>query len=151
MVVASKVKKHIVLKRSKKSDSGKTKKKKKLTLKYNIECKNPVEDGIMNVNDFGTFLNERIKVNGKVGTMAANGVRLEVTKTKLILTSEVPFSKRYLKYLTKKYLKRNSLRDWLRVVASSKDTYELRYFRINQDDEDIGGNKKDDEDADNNK
>ncbi|VDM14381.1 unnamed protein product [Wuchereria bancrofti] len=82
--------------------------------------------------------------------MAANGVRLEVTKTKLILTSEVPFSKRYLKYLTKKYLKRSSLRDWLRVVASSKDTYELRYFRINQDDED-DSNKKDDEDIDNNK
>ncbi|EJW76940.1 60S ribosomal protein L22, partial [Wuchereria bancrofti] len=62
----------------------------------------------------------------------------------------VPFSKRYLKYLTKKYLKRSSLRDWLRVVASSKDTYELRYFRINQDDED-DSNKKDDEDIDNNK
>ncbi|VIO95788.1 60S ribosomal protein L22, putative [Brugia malayi] len=52
MVAAPKVKKHTVSKRSKKSDSGKTKKKKKQTLKYNIECKNPVEDGIMNVNDF---------------------------------------------------------------------------------------------------
>ena len=43
---------------------------------------------------------------------------------------------RYLKYLTKKYLKKNSLRDWLRVVASSKDAYELRYFQINNDDDD---------------
>ncbi|KAL3997368.1 60S ribosomal protein L22 [Acanthocheilonema viteae] len=142
MVATPKVKKHTVPKRSKKWESGKTKKKKKKqTVKYHIECKNPVEDGIMNVNDFGTFLNERIKVNGKVGTMAANGVRLEVAKTKLTLTSEVPFSKRYLKYLTKKYLKRNSLRDWLRVVASSKDTYELRYFQINQDDEDASDNE----------
>ncbi|VDO53689.1 unnamed protein product [Onchocerca flexuosa] len=142
MVAAPKAKKHTVPKRSKKLESGKTsKKKKKQTIKYNLECKNPVEDGIMNVNDFGTFLNERIKVNGKVGNMAANGVKLEITKTKIILTSEVPFSKRYLKYLTKKYLKRNSLRDWLRVVASSKDTYELRYFQINQDDEDASDNE----------
>lgn len=37
---------------------------------------------------------------------------------------------RYLKYLTKKYLKKNNLRDWLRVVASSKDAYELRYFQV---------------------
>jgi hypothetical protein len=37
---------------------------------------------------------------------------------------------RYLKYLTKKYLKKNNLRDWLRVVASGKDTYELRYFQV---------------------
>ena len=42
---------------------------------------------------------------------------------------------RYLKYLTKKYLKKNNLRDWLRVVASSKESFELRYFQINQDEE----------------
>lgn len=46
-----------------------------------------------------------------------------------------PVSTRYLKYLTKKYLKKNNLRDWLRVVASDKETYELRYFQISQDDE----------------
>jgi large subunit ribosomal protein L22e len=28
---------------------------------------------------------------------------------------------RYLKYLTKKYLKKYSVRDWLRVIASNKD------------------------------
>merc|ERR1712228_1113643 len=50
------------------------------------------------------------------------------------VTSEKQFSKRYLKYLTKKYLKKNNLRDWLRVVASNKETYELRYFQISQDD-----------------
>lgn len=43
--------------------------------------------------------------------------------------------RRYLKYLTKKYLKKNNLRDWLRVVANSKESYELRYFQINQDEE----------------
>lgn len=37
-------------------------------------------------------------------------------------------SKRYLKYLTKKYLKKHNVRDWLRVIASNKDrsVYELR-------------------------
>ncbi|VDN59597.1 unnamed protein product [Dracunculus medinensis] len=120
---------------------GGKKKKKKQTLKFNIECKNPCEDGIMNINDFMLFLNERIKVNGKTGQMTANGVSIQVNKSKVTLTSEIPFSKRYLKYLTKKYLKRNTLRDWLRVVASSKDTYELRYFQINQDDEDASENE----------
>ena len=42
---------------------------------------------------------------------------------------------RYLKYLSKKYLKKNTLRDWLRVVASSKDAYEFRYFQINTEEE----------------
>ncbi|KAF9681552.1 hypothetical protein SADUNF_Sadunf05G0013400 [Salix dunnii] len=39
---------------------------------------------------------------------------------------------RYLKYLTKKYLKKHNVRDWLRVISSNKDrnVYELRYFNI---------------------
>lgn len=45
------------------------------------------------------------------------------------------FTSRYLKYLTKKYLKKNNLRDWLRVVAASQTSYELRYFQINNEDE----------------
>lgn len=38
-----------------------------------------------------------------------------------------------MKYLTKKFLKKHELRDWLRVIANSKDSYELRYFNINQE------------------
>ena len=34
-----------------------------------------------------------------------------------------------------KYLKAQQLRDFLRVVAPSKTTYELRYFNINEDNE----------------
>jgi hypothetical protein len=49
---------------------------------------------------------------------------------RLTVTANIPFSKRYLKYLTKKFLKKNSLRDYLRVVASSKDVYELRFYNI---------------------
>ena len=39
---------------------------------------------------------------------------------------------RYLKYLTKKYLKKHNVRDWLRVIAANKErnVYELRYFNI---------------------
>jgi len=38
-----------------------------------------------------------------------------------------------LKYLTKKFLKKNKLRDWLRVIAITKEASELRYFNIDQD------------------
>jgi len=49
---------------------------------------------------------------------------------KLTVTANIPFSKRYLKYLTEKFLKKSTLRDYLRVVASSKDVYELRFYNI---------------------
>ena len=51
------------------------------------------------------------------------------------IPTQAPFSKRYLKYLTKKYLKKQQLRDWMRVVAVNKVTYEIKYFDINQDEE----------------
>ena len=49
---------------------------------------------------------------------------------RITVTANIPFSKRYLKYLTKKFLKKNSLRDYIRVVASGKDVYELRFYNI---------------------
>ena len=52
-----------------------------------------------------------------------------------MISSDVKFAKRYIKYLAKKFLKKNQLRDWLRVVANTKQGYELRYYNIAGDDE----------------
>lgn len=48
---------------------------------------------------------------------------------------------RYLKYLTKKFLKKNNLRDYIRVVADTKASYELRYFQINAGEDDDSGDE----------
>jgi len=86
------------------------------------------------------YLHERIKVNGKTNNFN-NQLSIERNKAKITISVDIPFSKRYLKYLTKKYLKKNNLRDWLRVVSTTKDSYELRYFQIN--------NEEDEEEEDN--
>merc|ERR1712209_210373 len=104
---------------------------KKSQLRFAIDCSHPVEDGIMNCGDFETYLKDRIKVAGKTQNFGKD-VTLAKEKNKIVLTSSVPFSKRYLKYLTK-----NNLRDWLRVVASAKDAYELRYFQINNEESEM--------------
>ena len=40
-------------------------------------------------------------------------------------------------YRTKKFLKKQQLRDWLRVVSTSQGVYELRFFNVvNDADED---------------
>merc|ERR1711976_1090432 len=113
--------------------SGKGKKKKTIT-KFTVDCTHPVEDGIMDVASFEKFLHERIKVNGKTNNLGSN-VTIERAKSKIVVQADIPFSKRYLKYMTKKYLKKNTLRDWLRVVAQNRDSYELRYFQINNEEE----------------
>ena len=91
----------------------------------------------MDISSFETFLAQRIKVGGKAGALF-DVVSVSADKTKVTVTSDAPMSKRYLKYLTKKFLKKHNVRDWLRVIASNKDrsVYELRYFNIaDQEDE----------------
>ena len=72
------------------------------------------------------------QVNGKTGALG-DAVSISRDKAKLTVTAELPFSKRYLKYLTKKHLKKQQLRDYLHVVATNKQSYELRYFSINEE------------------
>jgi large subunit ribosomal protein L22e len=37
--------------------------------------------------------------------------------------------------LSKKYLKKQDLREYLRVIATSKTAYELRFFQVNGNEE----------------
>lgn len=39
-------------------------------------------------------------------------------------------------FRTKKFLKKQQLRDWLRVVSTSKGVYELRFFNVQDEDAD---------------
>merc|ERR1711912_189895 len=114
--------------------TNKSKKSKSNTRKFTINCAAPVDDGILDIASFGTYLTEHIKVEGKVGNLG-NNVKVDAGKTNSAVNSEIALSKRYLKYLTKRYLKKNNLREWLRVVAEDKASYTLKYFNINNDDE----------------
>ncbi|CAH9145113.1 unnamed protein product [Cuscuta epithymum] len=118
-------------KMSKGSSGAATKGGKKKGVTFVIDCSKPVDDKIMDIASLEQFLQERIKVGGKAGALG-DSVTITRDKTKITVTADSNFSKRYLKYLTKKYLKKNSVRDWLRVISSNKDknVYELRYFNI---------------------
>jgi len=107
---------------------------KKRTTRYIIDCTHPVEDGIMDAGSFEKFLHDKIKVNGKAGVLG-NSISVTRDKTKISITSHILMAKRYLKYLTKKFLKKHQIRDWLRVIASGKHNYELRYFNIHENEE----------------
>merc|ERR1711879_237240 len=85
--------------------------------KYHIRCRKPVEDEIFDVDEYVKYLKERFKMNGKTGCVGAGRlVHISKTSTTVYVSSEKPFPKRYLKYLTKRYLKRHGLRDYVRVI-----------------------------------
>ncbi|KAG9099758.1 hypothetical protein FS749_000429 [Ceratobasidium sp. UAMH 11750] len=97
--------------------------------KFFVDYSRPAGDGVFDPAAFEDFLRGRIKIEGKTGQL---GDKVKITRDskKLTVSSTVPFSKRYIKYLTSKFLKKNSLRDWIRVTATSKDGYELRFYKI---------------------
>ncbi|KAI0257572.1 ribosomal protein L22e, partial [Lactifluus subvellereus] len=98
--------------------------------KFVIDYSRPASHNVFDGAAFEKFLHDRIKVDDKAGQL---GDKVKVTRdnqNKITVTASIPFSKRYLKYLTKKFLKKNSLRDYLRVVASGKDAYQLSFYNI---------------------
>ena len=104
-------------------------KAKKQTHKFFINCRLPIEDNVIVLKDFESFLTQRIKVDNKTGNLGTS-VTVGTDKDSIAVESKIPFSKRYLKYLTKKYLKKQDLKEFLRVISTQKNTYELRYFKI---------------------
>ncbi|TPX34996.1 hypothetical protein SmJEL517_g02499 [Synchytrium microbalum] len=112
------------------------KKKAKAPVKFTIDCSAPAGDGIFDVAAFEKFLHDRIKVSGRTNNL---GEAVAISKASAksaevaITIKDVQFAKRYLKYLTKKFLKKNSLRDYMRVVAKGKTGYELKYFKLDED------------------
>jgi large subunit ribosomal protein L22e len=117
-----------------------------------IDCSKPVNDKIYDLSAFEKFLHDRIKVDGRTGNLADAITISQVGGDKIELVSHGDFSGKYLKYLygpprqwqrrligdrrTKKYLKKQQLRDWLRIVSRSKGSYELRFFNVMNDGDD---------------
>jgi len=112
------------------------KKGQKITKKFVLNCSQPVNDKIFDLGAFEKFLHDRIKVDGRTGNLGENIVISQQAGSKIEVVAHQEFSGRYLKYLTKKYLKKQQLRDWLRVVATSKGVYELRFYNVMDDEAD---------------
>merc|ERR1712224_824484 len=113
--------------------AGKGAKGKKQVTKYFIDCRLPIEDNVIVLKDFVDFLTGHIKVDNKTNNLGT-AVTVGMDKESIVVESKIQLSKRYLKYLTKKYLKKQDLKEFLRVISTNKTTYQLRYFKIQNED-----------------
>jgi len=107
---------------------------KRAQLKFTIDCSEPAADEIFDIAAFEKFLHDRFKVGGKVGVLG-DLVSIARDGNNINVNSKVAVSKRYLKYLTKKFLKKQMLRDYIRVIAKTKNGYFLRYFNFHAEEE----------------
>ncbi|KAG5365666.1 60S ribosomal protein [Yarrowia sp. B02] len=103
--------------------------------KYTVDCKAPSADGIFDVSSFEKFLTERIKVDGRTNQLGED-IKVSSNGDVVTVVSSTQFSGKYLKYLTKKYLKKQQLRDWIRVISTSKGNYTLKFYNVVANEED---------------
>ncbi|KAI9033128.1 60S ribosomal protein L22-like protein [Hyaloraphidium curvatum] len=116
--------------------------KKAAPSKFTLDASEPVRDELFDVAAFERYLKERIKVDGRTGNL---GDAVTVSRAGNIVSVTVqpgtPFAKRYLKYLTKKFLKKNLIREYLRVIATEKGAYVLRYYKVDQGEDEEGADE----------
>jgi len=112
------------------------KKGSKVTKKFIINAQQAVNDKIFDLAAFEKFLHDRVKVEGRTNNLGDVVTISQQGEGKIEVVAHQEFSGRYLKYLTKKYLKKQQLRDWLRVVSTSKGVYELRFYNVMNDEAD---------------
>ena len=99
---------------------------------FKVDCSTPAQDDIMDadlMNAYQQYLAENIKLHGRKGKL---GDKVKITQVNNVVTvaTTMAYRKRYVKYLTKKFLKKKNLRDWLRILATGKGEYTLKYFNI---------------------
>lgn len=93
-----------------------------------------MSNGVFDQEAYVKYLVEHIKVDGIVGNLGDSTTVTEDGNT-VVVVSTAQFSGKYLKYLTKRYLKKNQLRDWIRFVSVKRNQYQLKFYSIAEDHE----------------
>lgn len=118
-------------------------KKEKSYKKYHVDFNAAVSNNLVSLEAAIKYLEKNIKINGikgiKDGAEAEKPVRVSSTDKKdkqrnTILVqadSSMKFSKRYIKYLVKKFLKRENISLYLRVIANGAHSYVVKLLNRN--------------------
>ncbi|KAF5360284.1 hypothetical protein D9758_009145 [Tetrapyrgos nigripes] len=104
--------------------------------KFIIDYSIPLAYKVFDADLYEKFLHDYIKVDEKPGQLG-DSVKIvrDAKSDKITIATTIHFSKRYLKYLTKKFLKKQGTRGGVRVISIAKDTYQLRFRKGMMDDD----------------
>lgn len=104
---------------------------------FEIDCAVPAADGIFDdetCQGFEQYLQENTKMHGRKGKLA-DKCKINFHNNVLTVATTMKYRKKYFKYLTKKFLKKKGMRDYLRILADGKKKYVLKYFNIKDTEE----------------
>lgn len=83
-----------------------------------LDATAPANDKIFDTSAFEKFLHDRIKVDNRTGNLGDN-ITISRDEGKIaVVANGAKFSGRYLKYLTKKFLKKESVSSSVGLIAN---------------------------------
>ena len=120
-----------------KKEEKKVEKKEKSYKKYTVDFSSPVDNKLLSLEAASKYLNSNIKVNGLKGKLGES-IKISTTDSKskntlvIQVDSQMKFSKRYIRYLVKKFLKREGIVKYLTVASSAPNAYAVKVLRKNE-------------------
>ncbi len=113
--------------------------KQKTYKKYTVDFNNPVENNLLTLESALKYMQSNMKINGLKGKLG-NTIKISITdkkdrnKNTLVVSvdSSIQFSKRYIRYLVKKFLKREGIARFLTVSSTSPNAYTVKVIKKNE-------------------
>ena len=97
-----------------------------------LNCSAPVEANFFQMAQIVEYFQKQMKVKGLKNNL--NGkITIEAQDKNLVINSSVKYSKRAIRYYARKFAQKQQLHDRLRVVATSKTSYEFRPYRADKE------------------
>jgi large subunit ribosomal protein L22e len=117
---------------------NKTSKKEKVYKKYFVDFSDPLDNKLLSIESAMKYLNSNMKIDGLKGNLK-DFIKISVDdkrnkKCLLIqVDNQMQFSKKYIKYLVKKFLKREGIVKYLTVLSNSPNSYEVKVLKNNNE------------------
>ena len=106
--------------------------------KFTVDFTSPLENKLLTLESVLHYLQTNMKLNGLKGklgkTIMISMDELKKNKNVIVISvdSSIKFSKRYIRYLVKKYLKKEGIAKYLTLSATSPGAYAVKVIKKNE-------------------
>ena len=107
---------------------------------FSVDFNSPCSNNLLTLESAKKYLETNFKVNGLKGKIEGK-IKVSMTDQKekrkntivIQVDTKLQFSKRYIKYLVKKFLRREGIARFLTVSATSPNAYTVKVIKKNEE------------------
>ena len=110
---------------------------------FNVDFNSPCSNNLLTLEAAQKYLHSNFKINGLKGKLDDKNAKIKVAMTDkkdkrkntivISVDNKLQFSKRYIKYLVKKYLRREGIARFLTVSSTAPNAYTVKVIKKNEE------------------